>query len=435
MPEQVDYYRVLNVSRQATLLEIKKAFRRLARQFHPDLNPNDRAAAAQFQKISTAYTTLSDLQRRAKYDEQLLPDLETTQVAKTAHSAQFAYQRGVDLLALRDYPGAIAAFDRAIALNPESVEAYLGRCGANEELKNDRAILDDCYKLLQINPQLAQAYYHQGRARFRLGYLQGAVESYTHAITLQDAFALAYYQRGRILLEMREDDRARQDLQKASQLFRVQNDLEQYRQAEGLLNSFRPYRQRARFTLGNGLVSFFTEAATSLPLLLWNPSAYLQPTFVKLGSSRAAWTGVLYGLITVACVVLGVALLGERPVFSINLYSVIPVGALYSALAVTGAIAHKFAKGRFCWAESLFLAGVALLPIALWTVLVCLLTRLSWVWWPLAAIAGCYSVIVLYVGYTQLSKMAESAAMVAVPLTLIASARVALAFLHWPILN
>jgi tetratricopeptide (TPR) repeat protein len=429
MPEQVDYYRVLHVSRQATLLEIKKAFRRLARQFHPDLNPSDQAAAEQFQQISAAYAVLSDRQRRAKYDAQLSPEPETAQAVKTAQSAQLAYQRGVDLLSLRDYPGAISAFDRAIALNPESVEAYLGRCGANEELKNDRAILDDCYKLLQIDPQLAQAYYHQGRARFRLGYLQGAVEAYTHAIALQDTFALAYYQRGRVLLEMKESERARQDLQKASQLFRVQNDLEQYRQAEGLLNHFKPYRERARFNLGNGFFSFFTEAVTSIPALLRNPSAHLQSTFVKLSPSRATGTGVLYGFITAGCVVIGATLLEHSEIVgSVNL--ALAVGRLYSTLVITSALAHKFITGHLNWAENCFLAGVAVLPITGWALLGGLAVWQSLIWPMLMAITGCYSVIILYVGHTQLCKVAESVAMVIVPLTLIASTTAALAFLN-----
>jgi curved DNA-binding protein CbpA len=432
MPEQVDHYRVLHVSRQATLLEIKKAFRRLARQFHPDLHPEDKAAAAQFQQISAAYAVLSDRQRRAKYDARLSPEptASTPQTDQVTYQQiyQQAYQRGLDLLALRDYPAAITAFDRAIAVNPESVEAYLGRCGANEELKNDRAILDDCYQLLKIDPQLAQAYYYQGRARFRLGYLQGAVESYTHAIALRNTFALAYYQRGRILLETREDDRARQDLQRASQLFRIQNDLEQYRQAEGLLNSFQSYHQRAKLTLNNRLLSFFTEAVISIPALLQNPSANLQPIFIKLGFSRATWTGLLYGLITTGFVVLGIAL--QQRSWPINVLNyALAVGRLYSLLVVTTGVAHKFAKGYFHWSASFFLAGVAIFPIGLWAILGGLAAGLSWVWWIVTAIAGCYSVIILYVGYTQLSKMADSTAMIVVPLTLTASAMAALAFL------
>jgi curved DNA-binding protein CbpA len=429
MPEQVDHYRVLHVSRQATLLEIKKAFRRLARQFHPDLNPDDRKASAYFQQISAAYDVLSDRQRRASYDKQLSPDSETAQVVKTAQRAQVACQRGVDLLALRDYPSAIAAFSQAILLNPESVEAYLGRCKANEELKNDRAILDDCYQLLQIDPQLAQGYYYQGRARFRLGYLQGAVESYNRAIALQDTFALAYYQRGRILLELKESDRARQDLQKASHLFWVQNDLEQYRQVEGLLNSFRPDRQRASFTIGNGLFRFFAEAVTSIPLLLRNPSAYLPLTFAKLSPSRAAWAGVLYGFITAGCVVLGATLLERSEIVS-SLSLVLAIGRLFCTILIIGVISHKFTKGQFNWPENCFLAGVAVLPITGWALLSGLAIWQSWIWPILMAIAGCYSVIILYVGYTQLSKVAESVAMILVPLTLTTSATAALAFLN-----
>lgn len=63
-----DYYRVLGVERKATLAEIKKAYRKLARKHHPDLNPGDKAAEQRFKEITEAYEVLKDPQKRKQYD-------------------------------------------------------------------------------------------------------------------------------------------------------------------------------------------------------------------------------------------------------------------------------------------------------------------------------------------------------------------------------
>lgn len=63
-----DYYEVLGVTRDASTDDIKKAFKRLSRQYHPDLNPNDKAAEEKFKEIAEAYHVLSNAERRAKYD-------------------------------------------------------------------------------------------------------------------------------------------------------------------------------------------------------------------------------------------------------------------------------------------------------------------------------------------------------------------------------
>ena len=60
----MDFYVILGVERGATLADIKRAYKRLARKFHPDINPGDRMAAAQFRQIAEAYETLSDPERR-----------------------------------------------------------------------------------------------------------------------------------------------------------------------------------------------------------------------------------------------------------------------------------------------------------------------------------------------------------------------------------
>ena len=63
-----DYYDILNIPRTADEKEIRQAYRRLARQHHPDVNPGDAAAAERFKTINAAYEVLSDADKRAKYD-------------------------------------------------------------------------------------------------------------------------------------------------------------------------------------------------------------------------------------------------------------------------------------------------------------------------------------------------------------------------------
>lgn len=64
-----DYYKTLGVLRNADEKEIKKAFRKLAQQYHPDKNPGDKRAESKFKELNEAYTVLSDPDKRAKYDK------------------------------------------------------------------------------------------------------------------------------------------------------------------------------------------------------------------------------------------------------------------------------------------------------------------------------------------------------------------------------
>jgi molecular chaperone DnaJ len=64
-----DYYEVLGVDRKTSTADIKKAYRKLARKYHPDLNPNDKASEARFKEIQTAYAVLSDSRKKAQYDQ------------------------------------------------------------------------------------------------------------------------------------------------------------------------------------------------------------------------------------------------------------------------------------------------------------------------------------------------------------------------------
>ena len=63
-----DYYEVLNVTKAASADEIKKAYRKVAMQFHPDRNPGDKAAEEKFKEAAEAYEVLSDSDKKAQYD-------------------------------------------------------------------------------------------------------------------------------------------------------------------------------------------------------------------------------------------------------------------------------------------------------------------------------------------------------------------------------
>ena len=65
----VDYYKTLGVAKNASAEDIKKAYRKLARKFHPDVNPNDKEAHKKFQQINEANEVLSDPEKRKKYDQ------------------------------------------------------------------------------------------------------------------------------------------------------------------------------------------------------------------------------------------------------------------------------------------------------------------------------------------------------------------------------
>src|SRR3954454_24534456 len=68
MAARADYYKALGVDKKASQDAIKKAYRKLARQYHPDRNPGDEKAEARFKEISAAYDVLGDPEKRKQYD-------------------------------------------------------------------------------------------------------------------------------------------------------------------------------------------------------------------------------------------------------------------------------------------------------------------------------------------------------------------------------
>ena len=87
----LDYYKTLNLNKNATEKDIKKAYRKLARKYHPDVNPNDESAKKKFQELNEANEVLSDSKKRKKYD-QYGKDWEHGETYEKARQQQQQYQ-------------------------------------------------------------------------------------------------------------------------------------------------------------------------------------------------------------------------------------------------------------------------------------------------------------------------------------------------------
>jgi curved DNA-binding protein len=92
--EFVDYYKTLGVDKNATTEDIKKAYRKLARKHHPDLNPNDKEAHKKFQQINEANEVLSDPEKRKKYDQYGKDWQHADQFEKARQQGQHGFSGG-----------------------------------------------------------------------------------------------------------------------------------------------------------------------------------------------------------------------------------------------------------------------------------------------------------------------------------------------------
>ncbi len=92
--EFVDYYKILGVDKKASQDDIKKAYRKLARKLHPDLNPNDKEAHKKFQQVNEANEVLSDPEKRKKYDQYGKDWQQAEQFEKAGQSRQQTWNTG-----------------------------------------------------------------------------------------------------------------------------------------------------------------------------------------------------------------------------------------------------------------------------------------------------------------------------------------------------
>jgi molecular chaperone DnaJ len=128
-----DYYETLGVKKAATTDEIKKAYRRLARKFHPDLNPGDKNSEKKFKEINAAYEVLSDSKKRADYDQFGKTEFEPGPGYEgfRARGSDFGYGGGEDIFAdlfrnFRQEDIPLKGADLVTSLDISLEEAYKG---------------------------------------------------------------------------------------------------------------------------------------------------------------------------------------------------------------------------------------------------------------------------------------------------------------------
>ncbi|MBT0608566.1 J domain-containing protein [Aequorivita echinoideorum] len=110
--EFIDYYKVLGLDKKATQADIKKAYRKLARKLHPDLNPNDKEAQQKFQQLNEANEVLSDPEKRKKYD-QYGKDWQHADAFEEARKNQGSQGFGGGFGGQRTYSGGGQQFDES----------------------------------------------------------------------------------------------------------------------------------------------------------------------------------------------------------------------------------------------------------------------------------------------------------------------------------
>jgi curved DNA-binding protein CbpA len=418
-----NYYKILKVARNASTEEIKEAYRRLAREYHPDLHPGNPTAAERFKEICQAYEVLSDSVQRREYDQGFEP--MTSPQRKREKSPQDFYVRAVAKSLNKDYQGAVEDYTQAIELNTQFVEAYIKRAATYYKLGDDRGTLKDCTQALQINPNLALAYYYQGRARYRLGYTQAAIEAYTQAIRLEPDQAQAYYHRGIANHDLQELPSAVEDLKKAVTLFGEQGDRNGYQLAKDTLKAVG--KNRKLKTSGNRTLSatlaVFSNAIFAFKSLAINPVGGLLTAFESLDKSQAIAVGILFATITSFSFFTSIYLGWEDLFNELSIYKLMVLAAVpFFGIALTSAFARGVLRRGGSFAGDIFLAGASLQPLSFLLLLSSLAKILpSNTLLIISVFVSCYTILMLYSGCTQISNLSEKAAALIVPVMLLVS--------------
>ena len=426
MQDSRDYYEILQVKRNATVEEIKDAYRRMARKHHPDLHPGNPAAEERFKEICEAYEVLSDSVQRSQYDQRLDPI--SREFSKPGKSHQDYYVRAVAKALEKDYQGAVEDYTKAIELNPHFVEAYIKRGATLYKMGNARGALKDCSQALRINPNSSKAYYYQGRARYRLGYTQAAIEAYTQAIAKESDFAQAYYHRGLANNDLKELANAAEDLQKAAQLFHEQGDRNGYKLAQDTLRSITGTTVKLKTSSKRNpmrwVKTILDDVVRAFLSLALNPAGGIRPGMLYLEKPRVMTVGIVFGAIANFCFVGGIYT-GWRDQFTTNssLFELFLVGWVpFVTLTLILGIARLINRCRGSLAGDMFLAGASLLPVGVLALASGVSPLLgSQIMLVLTVFATCYTILILYSGCTQIANLSDKAAALLVPLMLLGS--------------
>ncbi|NEO32548.1 MAG: DnaJ domain-containing protein [Symploca sp. SIO3C6] len=424
MQDSRNYYKILQVSTEATIEEIKEAYRRLVRQYHPDLHPGNRLLEEKFKEICAAYKVLSDSVARQEYDQGWRLNQSKSRKAKT--SPQKFYAQGIAKALEKNYQSAVKDYTKAIELNPDFLEAYIERGASRYKLGDARGALQDCNQALEIDPNSTQAYYYLGRARYRLGYTASAIKAYTQAIKLKPDHAQAYYYRGVANNDLRELAFAVEDWQQAAVLFSEQGDKTGYQLVQGTLKSVNkiPGKQSksSRHNPVTAVKTLLGDVLKVVSLFIVNPMGGLLPAFNSLDKPRAAAVGIAFALIFDFCFIVR-SYVGWQSFFEASIWKLMLVGLVpFATLTVLSAIARSIYRNSGSFVSDIFLAGAFLLPMSFLTLASSIsLTLGSPSMIVLTVFACCYGILTLYSGFTNIANLSEARAALVVPVMLLLS--------------
>ncbi len=433
-----DYYSILQLSPDATLKDIKTAFRSLARKYHPDLNQNKTETTEKFQQISQAYEVLSDEKKRRSYDlgrydlDRHFPRYnynpkgsQKTTVKNQPQSgserrAEKFYNQGLKKSQNKQYQKAIAEYTKAINIDSQFIDAYLKRCEMYYKLGNHQGILDDCYQIIKINPFIAKAFYYQGRARYSLGYVQGAIDSYSEAIRQEPHYAQAYYYRGIAYRDTKETLSAIEDLQIAGDLFIAEGNQNAYLLVKQNISTLTRANWQLDHLVGGCLKALQNSFKTASMYLL-NPQGELHPAFVRLSDTQALGVGIAYGFLFDLCAAIATYHFWElkNPHWGYVLFlNAIP----FLVLTFVGGIVRLLMGHSGNFIADAFIAGTSLLPLGLSLLLMGLISISQFILViSFLIFGGFYCLLTLYTGYTQIVNLPEAQASFVVPLMIVVS--------------
>ncbi len=432
MQKSNNYYEILGVPRSANFAEIKAAYYRLVRLYHPDLNPADQESQDKFCQISEAYRVLHDPERRSLYDRGI-DNLDDLQADSIIREAQESYAQGIERANKGDYRGAIKHYTDAIARNRNYTAVYNSRGLAYYKLGDAAKAIDDFNQVIQHNPNFAEAHYNRGLARFRLGYTQSAVEDYSQAVKLKPDYGQAYYRRGLVHAELGDRLSAIADLQMAAQVFTAQSDLPSCQLAEAAVQSLQ-IRYKSRQII-SGIMELGNDIRTALSTFVVNPAGGMLPTYAKLPLPRAVRLSILMAIAFNVCFTVGANLAWQK------LYgNLVPIdklvftgAAVFLGFAVSSFCMRSVWRGRGSFVGDLFIAGAALLPLGILVLISGAIgfSNSAIALTVLTIFTTSYAILTTYSGCNQISNMSEEASTLSVPIIFCLTGFVFLACLAW----